>query len=198
MTKFLCIASVALLAVASPANAANFTLADFSISVRSSDPGLVIFHDQHLATPQPFALDGVGDSETFTLFRIGTTEKALNGDDLIPYDIQVNFSFSEPQPAFEGPASGITGAGWFFGDFGYVAWNNPTVLQFGNYGLLGVTLENATFGLPGSTLIDATFTLLRADGGTPPRAVPEPSSAALLGLGGVAVAAIRRRRRPLI
>ena len=131
----------------------------------------MIFHDQHLATPQPFALDGVGDSETFTLFRIGTTEKALNGDDLIPYDIQVNFSFSEPQPAFEGPASGITGAGWFFGDFGYVAWNNPTVLQFGNYGLLGVTLENATFGLPGSTLIANR---------SPPTTVRPPSSSSVV------------------
>ena len=58
------------------------------------------------------------------------------------------------------------GHGWFLGGLsGSGFFDNPLVLQFGNYGLLGVSLENATFGLPGSTSIDATFTLLRADGG---------------------------------
>ena len=79
-----------------------------------------------------------------------------------PYDINVYFNFNTPLPAFEGAAGGITGALFQ----GYVMWNNPLVLAFGNYGLLGISLENATFGLPGSTQIDATFSLIRADGGT--------------------------------
>ena len=44
----------------------------------------------------------------------------------------------------------------FLHSFGYVVWNNPAVLSFGNGGLLSVSLSNAVFGLPGSTAISAT------------------------------------------
>ncbi len=195
MTKLLGSFVVVLLLVAAPAHAALFTLDEYSVSVHTTDPGLVLFENDILATPKQFSLDFVGDSETFTLFQVGTTETALNTDDLQPYDIEVDFNFIDP--TFSGSADGITGAGWFLGSFGYVAWDNPLVLGFGNYGLLGITLENVTFGLPGSTQIDATFKLLRADGGTP-TAVPEPASALLLGIGFVAMGAARQRRRPVV
>ena len=194
MLKLLSAFVVALFLVATPAQAALFTLADFNVTVHEEDPGLVLFEKEILSTPTSFVLDLVGQSKTFTLFELGTKETALNPDDLKPYDIEVDFDFSTPLPGFGGAANGITGAGWFFGSFGYVAWDNPLLLQFGNYGLLGVTLENTTFGLPGSTKVDATFTLLRADGGTP-TSVPEPASALLLGVGVVAMGAFRRQRR---
>ena len=184
----------ACLLVASPAHAALFTLDSYAVSLRTTDPGLVLFEDKLLGTPTTFTLDTVGEQETFTLFRIGTTENALNLDDAVPYSIEVAFGFGTPLPGFGGTTKGITGAGWFLGSFGYVLFDNPLVLEFGNYGRLGVSLENATFGLPGSTSIDATFTLLRADGGNPPTGVPEPSSAALFGFGALAIAAFRRRR----
>ena len=196
MTKLLGSLAIALLVVAAPAQAALFTLDDYTVTVHKTDPGLVLFANEILQTPADtgfsFTLDSVGESKTFTLFELGTRETALNGDDLVPYSIEVDFDFSSPPPDFGGAADGITGAGWFLTSFGYVVWDNPLVLQFGNYGLLGITLENATFGLPGSTKIDATFTLLRADGGT--TVVPEPASALMLGVGVVALGAVRRRR----
>lgn len=193
MTKLIGSFVVALLLVASPAHAALFTLDQYSVSVHTTDPGLVLFENDLLTTPTSFYLDNVGQSKTLTLFNVGTTEAALNVDDLIPYNIEVDFNFTDPSPTFGGSTNGITGAGWFLRSFGYVAWDNPLVLAFGNYGLLGVSLENATFGLPGSTKIDAKFTLLRADG-SGPTSVPEPSSAILFGVGAVAMGAIRRRR----
>lgn len=190
MTKLIGSFLVALLLMAAPAYATEFTLASYNVKVHSADPGLVLYSVPDLALPAIFDLDSVGDSESFTLFTLGTKEGALNFDDLIPYDISVDFLFSSP--SFGGAATGFTGAGWFFGDFGYVEWNNPKILNFGNTGQLAVTLENETFGLPGSADIDVKFKLVRADSGAP-TSVPEPSSALLFGLGAVAMGAIRRR-----
>jgi PEP-CTERM motif len=78
-------------------------------------------------------------------------------------------------------------------NFGYVLWENPLTLAFGQTGLLGITLTNATFGMPGSADIGATFKLLRADTATVVRSVPEPSAAMLLCVGVVAVLLCRRR-----
>jgi PEP-CTERM motif-containing protein len=182
----------AFLLLAAPVRAAVFTLDSFNVNLHTTDPGLVLFEDSHLAPYTQFTLNNVGDSQTLTLFRIGTRETALNGDDLVPYDITVDFQLSTPPPPFGDTANGVTGAGWFLGSFGYVIWNNPLVMTFGNYGQLAISLENETFRLPGSTYVDATFTLLRADGGS--TAVPEPASALLFGVGAVAIGVIRRRR----
>jgi hypothetical protein len=196
MSKFFGAFVVAFLLVATPAHAALFTLESYSVDLRTEDPGLVLYENNLYSDLLEFTLNIVGESKTFKLFEIGTNETALNLDDLIPYEINVDFNFSTPT-GFEGEANGITGAGWFLGSFGYVAWDNPFNLEFGNYGLLGITLENDTFGLPGSTKIDATFTLLRDDGGVPPTTVPEPTSALLLGIGVLGMSAVRRRRQPV-
>lgn len=192
MRKLLPLLTLAIIAIAAPAQAALFTLDSYSISLRENDPGLVLFEDNLLNTPTSFNLNTVGQTASATLFRIGTKEGALNLDDLVPYDITVAFNFSSPSPGFGGTAEGITGAGWLLKSFGYVAWDNPLVLTFGTTGQLGITLENAAFDLPGSAAINATFKLLRTDSGQP-TPVPEPISAFVFGVGVMCLTAARRR-----
>ena len=184
---------VLVMAAATPAHAAIFTLSSYDVIFRNHDPGLVLWETDLLAAPATFTLNTVGDSYTRQLFRVGTNEGALNTDDVVPYNIEVDFTFTSPPPGFGGTAEGLTGAGWFLQSFGYVAWDNPLVLNFGNTGQLGITLSNATFGLPGSAVISASFQLLRNDSGT--ASVPEPATMTLMGLGLIGAAAHFRRRR---
>lgn len=174
-------------------DASTFTLESYAVRAHTSDPGLVLWTRNVLAADYTFDLDAVGDVQTAALFTIGTRERALNRDDLYPYSINVGFDFTAPPPDFGGSAQGITGAAWFGRSFGYVLWDNPLTLAFGNTGLLGITLSHETFGLPGSANVDATFQLLRADTSAPATAVPEPSSLLVLALGAIGVA-LRRKR----
>ena len=84
MSKLLAAFVVAFLLVAAPAHAALFTLASYSVDVRTEDPRLVLFEKTLYSNPLSFALNNVGESMTFALFEIGTKETALNLDDLIP------------------------------------------------------------------------------------------------------------------
>ncbi|HEY7292638.1 MAG TPA: PEP-CTERM sorting domain-containing protein [Vicinamibacterales bacterium] len=165
------------LTVASSAQATTFTLNSFDVSLKTTDPGLVLWEKDLLPEPTSFDLTTVGQSTSLMpLFRIGTDETALNLDDVVPAPIAVNFSFTQPTPAFGGSSGGLTGAAWLGTSFGYVAWDNPLLLSFGTSGLLSVTLTNETFGLPGWADVDVKFSLVRADVGT-----PEPASLLLIG-----------------
>lgn len=186
MKKVLLPLVLGVLLIAAPAHAALFTLSSYSVGFNMNDPGLVLWQQNLLGTPTSFSLNSVGQSFTAALFRLGTNETSINLDDLLPHGINVNFNFTTPPPGFGGTATGVTGGFWFKKGFGYAIWNNPLVLSFGNTGLLGISLTNATFGLPGSAVINATFQLLRSDSSgpappIPPQQIPEPSSAALLG-----------------
>jgi hypothetical protein len=199
MKKTLLPLVLGILLIAAPAHAALFTLGSYNVAFNMNDPGLVLWQQSLLGTPTSFSLATVGQSFTTALFRLGTNETSLNLDDLIPHGISVGFGFTSPPPGFGGTAHGATGGFWFKKGFGYAIWNNPLVLSFGNTGLLGISLSNATFGLPGSAIISATFELLRADSAppVPPLQVPESSSAALLGTGlmiALGFAFLRRRR----
>ncbi len=175
------------------AEASVFTLDSYTVTLRDHDPGLVLW--RQINTPGAvFGLDEASDPFSLSLFTLGTAERALNLDDLKPYGISVDFNFSQPD-VFSGRAVGITGAAWFGSSFGYVLWDNPLTLGFGDGGLLSIALTNAAFPLPGSANISGSFDLIResASGGPTPAPVPEPATLLLLGTG-LAAAAVRRRK----
>ena len=177
------------------ARADQFTLDSYTVNLHEIDPGLVLWENALLGTPKNFQLNTAGDTVTFDLFQIGTNETALNLDDLVPYGIDVQFDFSSPPPGFGGSTNGISGAGWFFGSFGYVVWDNPLILSYGTSGRMAVNLTNVTFGLPGSSTVRAQFTLVEADKPVSPSSVPEPAISVLLSVGMIAFGLVRRRVR---
>ena len=193
--------SLAILLVAAPARAASFTLS--SLNVNLNQGGLALSWTSLLSGPLSFNLNNIGQTYTANLFTLATKQNSLNLQSLIPHTINVGLGFTAPPPGFSGSSNGLTGAGWFLGNFGYVVWNNPSLMSFGTTGLLAVSLTNATFGLPGSATIAATFQLLQNSltpptiptiPTTPPVQVPEPTSMLLVGLGGGILAMLRARR----
>lgn len=195
--------SLAILLIAAPARAASFTLS--SLSVNLNQGGLALNWASLLSGPLSFNLTNIGQSYSANLFTLSTRQNSLNLQSLVPHTINVGLGFTAPPPGFSGSSNGLTGAGWFLGNFGYVVWNNPSVMSFGNGGLLAVSLTNATFGLPGSATIAATFKLLQNSLAPPtipttptqpqtPVQVPEPASLVMLGLGGGILAMLRARK----
>ena len=187
--RIVALALVASFGAAGTARATTFDLSSYTVTLNNTDPGLVLWSKDLLNAPTSFDLDAVGDVFSASLFTLGTNEGSLNTDDWSKFPIEVALAFSSPDQ-FSGVVTGLTGAAWFFGSFGYVTWNNPLVLGFGETGLLAISLTNATFGLPGYATIGVTFELLRADA----LSVPEPATLALLGMG-AAVTTLRIRRR---
>ncbi|WP_372786345.1 PEPxxWA-CTERM sorting domain-containing protein [Phenylobacterium sp.] len=143
-----------------------------------------------------------GNSTTVDLFDIWTPETAVNPDDLVAQPISVAFNFTLPT-GFGGSAGGSTDTNIVLGIFdqGAVNWTNPTTLNFGNGGVLQISLSNETFntgflsftpGQHNGADVYATFKLVHDS--LP--GVPEPASWALMiGGFGMAGAALRRRRQ---
>jgi hypothetical protein len=69
-------------ALAMPASAATFTLEHFSVDLRDSDPGRVVWADPIVTSRLSFTLDTLGSSTTGPVFTLGTNETASIWDDL--------------------------------------------------------------------------------------------------------------------
>jgi hypothetical protein len=187
----------ALLGVASPALAIDFKLESYKVNLLPWDDnfGLDVWtKDYPPSGPLDFSLMQ-GESKTVGLFYIGTNEGSVGFDDWIPYLANVELKFSAPQIA-GGQVLGLTGGGYYGNkggeDYGYVAWNNPLSISFGSAGTLEIWLSDEKFAVPTQgpgSLVEITFKLT---GGTTNR-VPEPSSAALLGIGFAIATRFRRR-----
>jgi hypothetical protein len=189
-------AFLAMAGVSTIASAVGFS-GSYVINALNSDPGLVI-ETQEMADPLNFVLNSVGDTHTVNLFKIWTDETDVGGDDRDPYAISVLFDFTAP--ASSGGVSGMTVGGGFVWEEGRLAWNGPGLINFGNGGVLQVTLTDevfngSLFGLnPGKkkgAIVEATFELV-SDSVQP---IPLPASLPLFmaALGGLAV--LRRRAR---
>ena len=196
------IAAAALVAAAaSPACATDFVGGYTITALNDSDPGLVL-NTAPINTSFSFSLNNAGDTASANLFDLFTNETTVNKDDKAIAPISVAFNFTLPSD-ISGTVNGSTqGQSILFGlvQDGHVTWNGPTTIDFGNGGVLQVSLNNATFnkglfGLrPGENAgadITANFTLVN------PSAVPEPATWAVMlaGFGGLGVAMRRSRRK---
>jgi hypothetical protein len=195
--KLLAIGLLATSMMAAPAMAATTIAGTTSITVQhDTDPGLVIS-----TTPGSFSFQLDRDSSTATprsfttsVFQISSPENSVQlFEDTTPYDIIVNFSFTDPTGIGATPITGSTRGVWLF-QTGLVTWgNDPVVFDFGDGGQFSVKLEDTFFALNNATTnVNGKFKLL--SDATP--AVPEPATWAMMIAGfGLIGASMRRRQK---
>ena len=138
--------AAALLLSAPAAFAATTTFTgSYTVAFNSADPGLVVNVAPSSSTGS-FDLD-VGQSLSFNIFDLWTTEATVNADDTVAKPISVGFALTAPASG-SGTATGTTaGVSHWFGaqQFGTLDWDGPLMLSFGNTGLLQIELSDATF-----------------------------------------------------
>lgn len=199
-------ATLFLLAGAGSAGALMFELDNVEVSSHAFGDGLLIQTQSLVNQSKSFDLQ-LGGSETFSLFEIWTTEGHVHpGEDTVPRDIAVAFTFSEPAPGFGGTVIGETYGtsdwAWVYWlpikvQYGIVEWpDEPQIFSFGLNGtgelevaLSGTAFNRGLYGLsqcdPG--IVEATFTYKTAP-------VPEPATLLLLGMGVLGVGVIGRKK----
>jgi hypothetical protein len=186
LRQLICAAAVAGATFAAPAIAATTVTGTVSnVTLRTSDPGLVVF-----ANPIAFGpLTLTGAPQTVGVLQIGTNETAVNWfEDTSPYNIAVTFSFTSPTGVTGSPITGET-RGRFIGG-GVVEWDGAQTFNFGNGGAFSLALADTNFGTPGRATVNGTFRLISDSA----PAVPEPATWALMILGFGAVGYSMRRR----
>ena len=70
--------------------------ASYQVNLNDSDPGLVVGSADYADNPFSFDLNA-GESTTFNLFKIWTTEGTVNSDDKVAKPISVDFNFTAPE-----------------------------------------------------------------------------------------------------
>ena len=172
--------------------------ASYQVNLNDSDPGLVVDSADYADNPFSFDLNA-GESSTFNLFKIWTTEGTVNSDDKVVKPISVDFNFPAPE-LMSGSVNGNTsGDSVLFGFYqeGVLSWNGSLDLVFGALGdgLLRVSLFDTTFnegifglGSYGSKVKAKVELISEAS------EVPEPGTLAILSLGLLGMG-LRARRR---
>jgi len=147
-----------------------------------------------------------GESQTFNLFQISSDENinvpsSGSDHDTTAKPINVSFTFSapmnlpgSPDAVISGTTVAMQGDWWNGGDYGQLSWSAPATVNFGNYGVLTITMLNTEFDDDGNSNVKAKFSLA-APSVAGIGAVPEPATWGMMIMGfGLAGATIRRRR----
>lgn len=190
----LLLGAAAAVVFATPVSAAvTFEGTSTVTKLNASDPGLVLYADP--LDFGPFTLDtdsatATPRSFTASLLKIGTTETGVNlGEDTKSFEIALNFVFDSPSGVTGPLVTGTTTGIWLF-DVGIVHWTSPVFFDFGDTGLLKLTLDDVFFDTPGEATVKGTFKLLSE----PTPAVPEAATWAMMIAGMGAVGMTMRRR----
>jgi len=173
------------------AGADTFTLNSYNVSLRTVDPGLVLYSTPILP-PTTWNLNVGQSTPEFNLFRVGTTENSVDLNtpgDRTHYPITVSFNWTAPPGTVPDTVNGETYGIWLI-QVGIVHWtDSPAVFNFGNGGQFNLALEDGAFRMQGSDVIEARLTYVSA-----PAAVPEPATMFLLGSGLIGLAGFARRK----
>ncbi len=185
----------ALLLASTQAWALSYTIGNgSSVSLNSSDPGLVVHSSMVPGLAGSTFVLNDGQSTTLSFFRIWTSESAVNADDRVAKSIIATLDFLVPDES--AIISGTTrGATQFLGLFqaGVLTWTGPALVTAADR-VFSVALSDAVFnqgvlwglGCKGAT-VEATITQVSST-------VPDSATTlSLLGLALLGLVAMRRR-----